>query len=60
MFSGDFGIQGTFREHSGNIQKTFREHSGNVQGTFRERSGNIEAHSNRRRSLSSWGGDWSP
>jgi hypothetical protein len=28
-------IQGTFREHSGNIQGTFREHS----GTFRESSG---------------------
>jgi hypothetical protein len=26
-------IQGTFREHSGNIQGTFREH-GNIQGTF--------------------------
>ena len=24
------GIQGTFREHSGNIQGTFREHSGNI------------------------------
>jgi pheromone shutdown protein TraB len=35
-------IQGTFREHSGNIQGTFREHSGNIQRTFRERSGNIQ------------------
>ena len=25
-------VQGTFREHSGNIQGTFREHSGNIQG----------------------------
>jgi hypothetical protein len=25
-------LQGTFREHSGNIQGTYREHSGNIQG----------------------------
>jgi hypothetical protein len=35
-------IQGTFREHSGNIQGTFREHSGNLQGTFREHSRDIQ------------------
>jgi hypothetical protein len=27
-------MQGTCREHSGNMQETFREHSGNIQGTF--------------------------
>eukprot|EP00959_Pyramimonas_sp_CCMP1952_P043133 902388-Pyramimonas_sp.AAC.1 len=32
-------IQGTFREHSGNIRG---EHSGNIRGTFREHSGNIQ------------------
>eukprot|EP00976_Prorocentrum_cordatum_P117659 1196343-Prorocentrum_minimum.AAC.1 len=35
-------IQGTFREHSGNIQGAFREHPGNIQGTFREYPGNIQ------------------
>ena len=35
-------LEGTFREHSGNIQGTFREHLGNIQGTFREHSGNIQ------------------
>ena len=35
-------IQGTFREHSGNIQGTFRADSGNIQGTFRADSGNIQ------------------
>jgi hypothetical protein len=35
-------MQGTCREHAGNIQETFREHSGNIQGTFREHSGNIQ------------------
>jgi hypothetical protein len=45
-------MQGTYKEHSGNIQGTFREHSGNIQGTwehtrniqgtFREHSGNIQ------------------
>jgi hypothetical protein len=45
-------IQGTFREHSGNIQGTsvstatvaavLREHSGNIQGTFREHSANMQ------------------
>jgi hypothetical protein len=35
-------LQGTFREHSGNVQGTSRERSGNVQGTLRERSGNIQ------------------
>jgi hypothetical protein len=34
-------IQGTFKEHTGNIQGTF-SHSGNIQGTFREHSGNIQ------------------
>jgi uncharacterized protein YdeI (BOF family) len=24
-------LQGTFREHSGNIQETFRDYSGNIQ-----------------------------
>jgi hypothetical protein len=41
-------IQGTFREHSGNIQHsgnmqgTCREHARNIQGTCREHSGNIQ------------------
>ena len=35
-------VQGTFREHSGNIQGTFSEHSGNTQGTFREHSVNTQ------------------
>jgi hypothetical protein len=29
-------IQGTFREHSGNIWGIFREYSGNIQGTLKE------------------------
>jgi hypothetical protein len=39
-------IQGTFREHSGeisgSIQGAFREHSGKFQWTFRELPGNIQ------------------
>jgi hypothetical protein len=34
-------IQGTFREHSGNIQGTFREHSVNIQSTFSQHSADV-------------------
>jgi hypothetical protein len=40
-------IQGTFREHSGNIQGIFREHSGNIQGTFRNCWESIRTSSRR-------------
>jgi hypothetical protein len=48
-------IQGTFREHSGNLQGTFWEHSGNIQGTFREHSRNVP-EVEKAPQLVGWGG----
>jgi hypothetical protein len=35
-------MQGTCREHAGNMQGTCREHAGNMQGTSREHAGNMQ------------------